>query len=68
VAEGTRQHTNKGKRYYDTAANASEAELETHLELSRRRKYAPEHEFRELEQTATRVAMMLFRLIGTVRD
>ena len=29
IAEGTRQRTNKAKAYYYSAANASEAELET---------------------------------------
>jgi four helix bundle protein len=60
VSEPTR------KAYYYTAANASEAELETHLELSRRRKYVPEHDIRSAEELATRVSMMLFRLIESL--
>jgi four helix bundle protein len=68
IAEGTRQRTPKAKAYYYTAANASEAELETHLELSRRRKYAPERDIRDLEEMATRVAKMLFRLIDSVGE
>jgi four helix bundle protein len=50
IAEGTRQRTKRAKAYYYTAANASEAEVETHLELSRRRKYAPERDIRDLEE------------------
>jgi hypothetical protein len=34
-----------------------------HLELSRRRRYAPEAEIRKAEEMATRVAEMLYRLI-----
>jgi four helix bundle protein len=67
IAEGTRQRTNKGKAYYYTAANASEAEVETHLELSRRRKYVPEHDIRDAEEElATRVSKMLFKLIESL--
>jgi four helix bundle protein len=63
TAEGTRQRTARGRIYYYSNANASEAELETHLELSRRRRYAPEAELRKAEEMATRIAQMLYRLI-----
>jgi len=66
IAEGTRQRTNKGKAYYYTAANASQTELETHLELSRRRKYAAEQDIRDAEESATRVSKMLFKLIESL--
>jgi hypothetical protein len=52
-----------GKNDYYSNANASEPELEMHLELSRRRWYAPEAEIRKAEEMATRVAEMLYRLI-----
>ena len=68
IAEGTRQRTGRAKAYYYTAANASEAELETHLELSRRRRYARDVDIRALEQLATRVSKMLFRLIDSTGD
>lgn len=66
IAEGTRQRTNKGKAYYYTAANASQAELETHLELTRRRKYVPEQDICNAEELATRVSKMLFKLIESL--
>jgi len=66
IAEGTRQRTSKGKAYYYAAANASEAELETHLELSRRRKYVSEQDIRDAEELATRVSKMLFKLIKSL--
>ena len=66
IAEGTRQRTNKGKAYYYAAANASEAELETHLELTRRRRYSEEDDIRGVEDLATRVSMMLFKLIESL--
>jgi four helix bundle protein len=65
IAEGSRQRTNKSKAYFYSAANASEAELETCLEVARRRKYAPEPEICRLEELATRVSKMLFRLIDS---
>jgi four helix bundle protein len=68
IAEGSRQGTNKGKAYYYRAANASEAELETHLELSRRRKYAAEADIRNAEELVTRVSKMLFRLINSLEE
>ena len=68
IAEGTRQRTNRSKAYYYTAANASEAELETHLELSRRRRYASEAAICASEELATRVSQMLFRLIDSVGE
>ncbi len=43
------------------AANASEAELETHLELSRRRRYAGDARIREIEELA-----ILYRRCCTV--
>jgi four helix bundle protein len=66
IAEGSRQRTNKSKAYYYTKANASEAELETQLEMSRRRRYASEQEIGRAEELAARVAMMLYRLIDSV--
>jgi four helix bundle protein len=66
IAEGSRQRTNKGKAYYYTAANASQAELETHLELSRRRRYVPEEDIRAAEELGTRVSKMLFKLIDSL--
>ena len=68
IAEGSRQPTNKSKAYYYTMANASEAELETHLELSRRRKYAADTHIRNVEELATRVSKMLFRLIASLEQ
>jgi four helix bundle protein len=66
IAEGSRQRTGRSKACFYTAANASEAELETQLELTRRRKYAAEPDIRKVEELATRVSMMLFRLIDSV--
>jgi four helix bundle protein len=66
IAEGSRQRTTKSKAYYYTAANASQAELETQLELTRRRKYAPEREIQEAEELGTRVSKMLFRLVDSL--
>jgi four helix bundle protein len=68
IAEGTRQPTGRSKAYYYTAANGSQAELETQLELARRRKYAPESEIQKLQDLANRVSKMLFRLASSAYD
>jgi four helix bundle protein len=65
IAEGARQRTPRGKIYFYTNALASEAELETHIELSRRRRYATNQALRKPEDMATRVAQMLYRLIDS---
>jgi four helix bundle protein len=66
IAEGRRQRTGRAKAYYYNAANASQAELETQLELTRRRRtYAPEAEIRTAEELGTRVSKMLFRLVDS---
>lgn len=66
IAEGSRQRTERAKAYYYNAANASEAEVETQLEISRRRRYAAERDIRRAEELARRVSMMLFRLIDSL--
>ena len=68
VAEGSRQGTSRSKAHYYTIANASEAELETLLELARRRKYASEPDIRNAEELATRVSKMLFRLVNSLSE
>ena len=54
IAEGSRRSTGRGQAYFYAAANGSEAELETQLELARRRTYAPDAEIRDLEHLGNR--------------
>jgi four helix bundle protein len=63
IAEGSRQKTPKGKASYYINARGSAAEIETQLEVSRRRKYAAEAAIRPAEELASRLGQMLRRLI-----
>ena len=68
IAEGSRQKTGKAKANYYINARGSVAEIETQLEVGRRRKYARDVSIRPIESLAVRVGQMLDRLIESTND
>lgn len=66
IAEGSRQRTTPLKIHYFARANASAAEIETQLEVSRRRRYGRPERITKAEELGVRVAKMLYRLIDSI--
>lgn len=66
IAEGSRQRTTAALLHYLSQALASEAELETQIEIARQLRYAKDEEIKDVEDLAVRVAQMLNRLSGNL--
>ena len=67
IAEGSRQDSTMALIRYLRHALASGAELETHLEIARRLRYAREEDIRALERQIVSIAKMTHALIASLK-
>jgi len=66
IAEGSRQRTTPGKIHSMATANASDAELETQLEIALRRRYVTERDIRRAQALANQISKMLYGLVNSL--